>query len=71
MADQEKIAEALQAIAETNEPLSTVLAEILNSQEKMRKNQEEVVAYMITHILNGNGGTLDLTFIAQMLKGGN
>lgn len=71
MQPEDKAWEAINLIAETNEPLATVLAELLRKQEVIRKNQEEVVSYLITHILNGQGNTLDLTVIARMLKGGS
>jgi hypothetical protein len=62
--------EALNLIAETNEPLSVVLREILTKVDRLDDSQTRILEGIIAHILTPQGqpSTFDLSAIIELLS---
>jgi hypothetical protein len=61
--------EALNLIAETNEPLYTVLKELMERTERIDHSQAQVIEALIFHIMNPNGpATIDLSEVLKALQ---
>ena len=65
------INEALETIKETNEPLYTVLAEMVAKLDRVDRSQETVIEAFIAYIISpeGNPSGIDLTVLMSILNG--
>ena len=62
---------ALETIRDTNEPLYTVLSEMVAKLDRVDRSQEQVIEAFIAYIISpeGNPSGIDLTVLMSILNG--
>jgi hypothetical protein len=60
--------EALELIAETNEPLAVILRDMMTKVNRLDHSQENIIEVLLTHLTSQDSGTLDFTVLMDVIN---